>query len=92
VLFVGTLIGSTNSDHTACFRLHTDDRASGADTTGIPIIWPPGYSARTNPLRVVDDKQQTVGVSGSNVRLGGGWNYSRSRILGCGEAEKTIVA
>src|SRR2546421_3266614 len=62
-LYTGIVDGTVNSDHTACFRL-----AEGA----IPVIWPSGYWARPNPLRVLDNHGRTVVVAGERGRLAGG--------------------
>lgn len=39
---------------------------------GLPIVWPHGYTARTDPLRVIDENGQVVARVGDRVRLGGG--------------------
>jgi len=38
----------------------------------LAVIWPAGYQARTEPLRVLDDKGHLVGRVGERVTLGGG--------------------
>jgi hypothetical protein len=57
------------------------------------MFWPKGYSARTNPLRVVDGQGGTVAVDGHRVELGGGTvGFDNPRtILGCGEVQQVIV-
>jgi hypothetical protein len=57
------------------------------------MFWPKGYSALTNPLRVVDGQGATVAVDGQRIELGGGtvaFDNPRA-ILGCGEAQKVLV-
>jgi len=84
-LIVGTMHGTVNGDGTACFRLDEDPR--------LPMFWPKGYSARTDPLRVVDREGKTVAVDGHRVKLSGGTaDFSTSRIVvGCGEAKQVLA-
>jgi hypothetical protein len=45
----------------------------GAPTgSHVPVIWPHGYTARTQPLRVLDDKGHVIGRVGDTVDLAGG--------------------
>jgi hypothetical protein len=85
-LIVGTMRGTVNGDGTACFRLVEGPHQ-------LPMFWPKGYSARSNPLRVVDGHGKTVAVDGELVKLGGGTaDLSKSQvILGCGEAKQVLV-
>jgi hypothetical protein len=84
-LFDGTIHGSVNSDRTACFRM--------SELPDLPTFWPHGYSARTNPLRVVDDRGKTVAVDGQQVKLAGGIAdlHKTQAIVGCGEADKVLA-
>src|SRR5438270_3434072 len=84
-LIVGMMRGTVNSDGTACFRL--------VEHPALPMFWPKGYSARINPLRVVDGQGKTVAVDGQRVSLAGGTaDLDTSRaILGCGEAKQVLA-
>jgi hypothetical protein len=85
-LIVGTIRGTVNSDRTACFRIAEDPHQ-------LPMIWPAGYSASTDPLRVVDGLGKTVAIDGQHVRLPGGTSdFATSRtVLGCGEARQVAA-
>lgn len=85
-LIVGTIRGTVNSDRTACFRIAEDPHQ-------VPMIWPAGYSAGIDPLRVVDGLGKTVAVDGQHVRLPGGTaDFATSRtVLGCGEAKQAAA-
>src|ERR1700682_488104 len=84
-LIIGTMRGTVNGDGTACFRLD--------EVHQLPMFWPKGYSARSNPLRVVDGHGKTVAVDGELVKLSGGTaDLSKSQvILGCGESKQVLV-
>jgi hypothetical protein len=61
----GLLGGQTNADGSACFWLGSaEDRAA--------LLWPPGYSARGNPLSIFDEKGQMIATVGKVVTLDGG--------------------
>ena len=81
----GTVRGTINADRTACFRLD--------ESPGIPLFWPKGYYARTNPLRVLDAQGNTVAVNGQHVEWAGGtFGFdNRQIVLGCGEVDRVIV-
>lgn len=85
-LIVGTIRGTANSDQTACFRLAEDPHQ-------LPMVWPAGYSASTDPLRVVDRLGKTVAVDGQHVKLAGGTAdlTTKHAILGCGDASQILV-
>jgi hypothetical protein len=64
----GRLEGQANHDGRACFWV-----ASEQDRTC--QIWPAGYSARANPLRIIDDRGRVLIRAGDNSQaagLGGG--------------------
>ena len=84
-LIIGTMHGTVNSDRTACFRL--------IEEPDMALFWPYGYSARENPLRVVDSHGNTVAVDGQHIKLGGGFiPWARSKVvLGCGEAANVFA-
>jgi hypothetical protein len=86
-LIEGTIRGTVNADQTACFRMADDPHQ-------LPMVWPAGYSANTNPLRVVDRLGKTVAVDGQHVKLGGGIADLDAKrvILGCGEATQVLLA
>jgi hypothetical protein len=83
--FTGTIRGTVNGDRTACFRLD--------QYPDLPTLWPKGYAARLNPLRVVNDHGKTVAVDGQVVELGGGIVDLRKTeiIRGCGEAKQVLA-
>jgi hypothetical protein len=61
----GLLGGQTNADGSACFWLGSgEDRAV--------LLWPPGYSARGNPLSVFDAKGHLIATVGEVITLDGG--------------------
>ena len=61
----GRLSGQTNADDSACFWLGSgEDRAA--------LLWPPGYSARGNPLSVFDAKGHLIATVGEVITLDGG--------------------
>lgn len=62
----GVLRGTGNPDGTACLWL--EDLSSHR----VALVWPPGYSARGNPLSVYDERGALIGVVGKRVSLGGG--------------------
>jgi hypothetical protein len=77
-LITGVLQGKGNPDGTACLWL-------GDGTKRTALVWPPGYSARGNPLAVYDQRGVRVAVVGKRVSLGGGGSpiegpYS---VMGC---------
>jgi hypothetical protein len=82
----GTMRGTVNSDRTACFRM--------AEEPNLPMVWPAGYSASTDPLRVVDRLGKTVAVDGQHVSLAGGTADlgTSQAILGCGNATQVLLA
>jgi hypothetical protein len=86
-LIVGTIHGTVNPDRTACFRIAEDPHL-------LPMVWPRGYSASADPLRVIDGHGKTVAVDGQHVSLGGGTaDLDTSQvILGCGQAKQVLVA
>jgi hypothetical protein len=61
----GSLHGQINSDGSACFWL-----GSGEDREA--LLWPPGYSARANPLSIYDKDGHLIASVGDMVTLGGG--------------------
>jgi len=64
----GRLEGQANNDGTACFWM-------GTEQDRLYLIWPAGYSARANPLRIIDDRGRVlalVGDYGQADGLGGG--------------------
>ncbi len=62
----GVLRGQANPDGSACFWL----AAEGEDREALE--WPPGYSARQNPLSIYDQDGHIVATVGDFVSLGGG--------------------
>lgn len=61
----GVLGGQINADGSACLWLgRGEDRSA--------LLWPSGYSARGNPLRIVDAKGHMIATVGELVTLNGG--------------------
>jgi hypothetical protein len=85
-LIGGIIRGTVNSDRTACFRIAEDPHQ-------VPMIWPAGYSASIDPLRVVDALGKTIAVDGQHVMLPGGvTDFATSRaVVGCGEAKQALA-
>jgi hypothetical protein len=89
-LIVGTLQGQINPDDSACFRLINTPNPAFAE---VPLYWPHGYSARTDPLRVIGRQGKAVAVNGQQVTLGGGMVTFENKqlILGCGESQRVLA-
>jgi hypothetical protein len=85
-LIGGTIRGTVNTDRTACFRIAEDPHQ-------VPMIWPVGYSASIDPLRVVDGLGKTIAVDGQHVMLPGGvTDFATSRgVVGCGESKQALA-
>jgi len=83
-LLAGRLSGD-RAGALACFWI--------ADHPDLPIIWPTGYSAQDNPLRVVDDRGRMVAAVGDAIRLGGSAaDVPSHTVLGCGAANQAWLA
>ena len=74
----GILQGQANPDGTACFWL-------GTGTNRAVIIWPHGFTARDNPLRLVDGDGREEARVGDRITLGGGYlpEDQSSAVRGC---------
>jgi len=76
----GILGGRTNADGRACTWL-----GSGSDA--VALVWPPGYSARGNPLTIFNEKGNAVATVGKLANLDGSVAAPESMqgrpILGC---------
>lgn len=44
-----------------------------------PMLWPPGYAVLDSPLRLLNEKGETVAEDGDQVTVGGGNGQSNSR-------------
>jgi hypothetical protein len=56
------------------------------------LIWPKGYAAQDEPLRIFDEKGHPVGEVGKQIALGGGPGRSPyGSVVGCGEANQVWV-
>lgn len=90
-LIVGTLRGQVNPDDSACFRLVDTPNPAFSE---VPLYWPHGYSARDNPLRVIDRYGKTVAINGQRATLGGGMvTFNKEQfVLGCGQVKTILVA
>src|SRR5437879_13464426 len=86
----GRLEGQANHDGTACFWIATEQGR-------MYLIWPAGYSARTNPLRIIDDRGRVLALSGDYSQaagLGGGLgpdDPAGRSIVGCPTAHLTWI-
>jgi len=76
----GVLGGRANADGTACFWL-------GTDPDRLALIWPPRYSARSNPLTIVDENGSAVATVGESVNFDGSVaapeDIQAKPVLGC---------
>lgn len=74
----GILQGQANSDGTACFWL-------GTGSNRAVIIWPHGFTARDNPLRLVNGEGREEVRVGEWITLGGGYlpEDQSSAVRGC---------
>ena len=76
----GILGGRANPDGTACFWL-------GSDPDRVALIWPPRYSARSNPLTIIDQNGSAVATVGESVNLDGSVaapeDIQAKPVLGC---------
>ncbi len=61
----GILHGQVDSDGTACFWL-------GDGTERVALIWPPGFTAKANPVSVYDSNDNRVGMIGAQIAVSGG--------------------
>ena len=80
-----TLAGQANHDGTACLWV-----GSGSDRT--VLIWPAGYVAEGEPLRVLDAAGNQVAFVGRQTSFGGGFSIQGDGdprpVLGCGKVTK----
>lgn len=85
----GSLSGMVNGDGTACFYVDTTSVGGAARYV---LVWPKGYSARDDPLRVVDTAGRTVLSVGQPFDFGGFGQNPRapSAVLGCGKPRYVI--
>lgn len=82
----GTLGGQTNRDGTACFWV-----GSGQDQAS--LVWPQGYSAHGNPLRISDATGHVLATVGQYVALRGGLAPEGSKLpLGCQASAQQFLA
>jgi hypothetical protein len=76
-----TLAGQANFDGTACLWFE-----DGRNRT--VLIWPSGYTARGQPLAVIDQNGNPVAVVGRPYGFGGGFSIQGGNgpnpVLGCG--------
>jgi hypothetical protein len=75
------LLGQVNRDDTAClWVIDSPERTV--------LIWPTGYTARGDPLTVLDAAGNPVAVVGRQMQFGGGFSIQGDRspkaVLGCG--------
>ena len=61
-----TLRGSREGDADPCLHLELEDGKT------VSVLWPHGYSARSDPLRLIDPEGATVATVGDEIRLSGG--------------------
>jgi hypothetical protein len=81
----GVLGGRANADGTACFWL-------GGDA----LVWPPRYSARGNPLTIVDENGVAVAQVGQWINLDGSVaapeDMQAKPVLGCPKMSSVELA
>ena len=53
------------------------------------LVWPHGYSARGNPLTIVDDHSNNAATVGRMVALGGNQDLAKKPVVGC-SATRTV--
>jgi hypothetical protein len=80
-----TLAGKANSDGTACLWVE--------DALGRTVlVWPSGYTARGEPLTVLDADGNQVAVVGRPTGFGGGFSIQPESgpkaVLGCGNVTR----
>jgi hypothetical protein len=85
----GVLGGRANPDGTACFWL-------GSDPDRLALVWPPRYSARGNPLTIIDENGIAFATVGQSVSLDGSVaapeDIQAKPILGCPRMSVELVA
>jgi len=85
----GVLGGRANADGTACFWL-------GSDPDWQALVWPPRYSARGNPLRIVDENGIAFATVGQSVSLDGSVaapeDMQARPVLGCPKMSSVELA
>jgi hypothetical protein len=81
--------GRANADRTACFWL-------GSDPDWVALVWPPRYSARGNPLTIVDENGNAVATVGQSVNLDGSVaapeDIQAKPVLGCPKMSSVELA
>jgi hypothetical protein len=80
----GVLGGQTKGDGTACFWI-----GDGENRTF--LVWPQGYSAKGNPLTIVDQNGQGLATVGQRVALGGRRDARATSVQGCSGAAQVWV-
>jgi hypothetical protein len=84
----GLLAGQTNADGTACFWL-------GDGESRETLMWPPGYTARSDPLRAIDDNGHVAATVGEFVSLDGATAAPEAilgkGILGCRATSSVVI-
>ena len=85
-LITGRLSGRTDPQHArACLWI-----AEGQDRA--VLLWPSGYWAENNPLRILNQSGKVIGRVGDQVSLGGGFaeiNSGNADLRACGEPTPT---
>jgi hypothetical protein len=82
----GVLNAQINSDGTACLWI-------SAEETRVAAIWPPGFTARGNPLVLYDEKGSRVAAAGEKLKVGAGQvrSISTQPVLGCTGLSESVV-
>ena len=76
----GTIYGELEGDaRTGCVWLRPSAPADGSNKGLISLVWPSGFTARTNPIRVYRADGRLAATAGERLRLGGKWTSAGDR-------------
>ncbi|PDP85119.1 hypothetical protein CQJ94_24275 [Glycomyces fuscus] len=73
------VLGGETADGTVCFTVEPPDGPGR-----LLVVWPEGYTALDDPLRVVDGTGEVVATAGDEVELVGGTASAEEGDIGCG--------
>src|SRR5262249_21389612 len=79
----GVLAGQVNGDGTACFWFENGNQRE-------VIVWPHGFTALDNPLRLLNGDDREVVTVGQRITLGGGFSLDE-HVSGCDGNYRTWV-
>ncbi len=55
-----------------CVWLRVPEPYDDTGDTKLSIVWPAGYTARTDPIRIYEANGELVATEGDEIRMGGG--------------------